>query len=158
MNILTLCLLFHSCLGFFNIQHIASNTLTVLPKGFSPAVKDIVEGIPSNALTIVRGNSTNIRSSDIFELICLLNENNIQVINLDLTTTDSKATFFSFLKEGLDTSNERTSLILCSPLECENLLSEDSLNIVDYFNYRGIKYVKMKLTNNYRKKYQLLIW
>ncbi|CAK1603862.1 unnamed protein product [Parnassius mnemosyne] len=138
MNVITLCMLFHSSLGFFNIQHIASDTLTLLPKGFSPAVKDIVEGIPSTALTIVRGNSTNIRSSDIFELICLLYENNIQVINLDLTTTDNKAIFFSFLKEGLDTSNERTSLILCRPLECENLLSELTEN---NFIHRTILYM-----------------
>ncbi|XP_068630636.1 ionotropic receptor 40a-like [Battus philenor] len=113
------------CNGFLNIINVITpDSLTNLPKDFSIAISNIVQGIPTKALTVVRGNSTNIRSRDMVKLICLLNENNIQIINLDLTSQDYKAIYFSFLKEGLDNSEERISLILCQPVECENLILE----------------------------------
>ncbi|CAH2232476.1 jg19409 [Pararge aegeria aegeria] len=99
---------------------------------------DIVVGLRTNTLTIVRGNTTDIRSEDIYELLCILNNNNIQVINLDLTTQENKDRYYSFLKQGLDTSEERTSLILCEPLECENLLFEITVN---NFIHRSILYI-----------------
>ncbi|CAH2107683.1 unnamed protein product [Euphydryas editha] len=99
---------------------------------------DIAIGLPTTSLTIVRGNTTDIRSEDILEMMCLLNENNIQVINLDLKTAESKDQYFSYLKKGLDTSEERTSLILCEPVECENLLYEITLN---NYIHRSILYI-----------------
>ncbi|XP_013177605.1 PREDICTED: uncharacterized protein LOC106125067 [Papilio xuthus] len=120
------------------IDVIAPETLTKLPKDFSHAVANIAAGIPASYLTIVRGNSTNIRSCDMFQLICRLNDNNIQVVNIDLTTDDNKASFFKLLKKDLDTWTERTSLIFCQPTECENLLIEFTTN---NFIHRSILYI-----------------
>lgn len=47
--------------GFFDIQEVMSDIIMKLPKDFAAAVKDVAEGLPSKAITIVRGNSTNIR-------------------------------------------------------------------------------------------------
>ncbi|XP_059061371.1 ionotropic receptor 40a [Achroia grisella] len=110
--------------GFFDIDDITSTTMRRLPRGFSLAVKDIAEGLPAKTVTIVRGESTNIRSQDIFELLCLLNDHNIQVINLNITSKEYKHKYYEFLKKALDISEERTSLILCEHNECENILIE----------------------------------
>ncbi|XP_045764407.1 ionotropic receptor 40a [Maniola jurtina] len=113
-------------------------TLKNLPKEFPTAIMDIVVGLGTNTLTVVRGNTTDIKSEDIFEIMCILSENNIQVINLDLSTQENKDRFYRFLKQGLDTSEERTSLILCEPLECENLLFEITVN---NFIHRSMLYI-----------------
>ncbi|KAJ0180113.1 hypothetical protein K1T71_004704 [Dendrolimus kikuchii] len=109
---------------FFDIKDITSDSLKRLPKDFPIAVKDIAEGLPTKALTIVRGNSTIIRTQEIYELLCLLSEHRIQVINLDIATKDNKDKYYTFLKTALDVSDERTSIILCTPHECENVLEE----------------------------------
>ncbi|XP_049866227.1 ionotropic receptor 40a [Pectinophora gossypiella] len=110
--------------GLFDIQDVISDTLTRLPRDFSLAIKDIAEGLPTKTITVVRGNSTSIRSEDIFELLCLLSEHKVSVVNLDISTRDNKEKYYAFLKQALDTSEERTSLILCEPFECENILIE----------------------------------
>ncbi|CAG9115789.1 unnamed protein product [Plutella xylostella] len=112
------------CYSFFDIEEIIANKLTRLPKDFAVAIKDIAQGLPSNTINVVRGNSTNLRSNDIFELLCILSEHNIQVLNLHMKTKDNKAMFYSYLKKALDISEERTSLILCEPYECEIILQE----------------------------------
>lgn len=62
--VLTLFACLSYCSGFLNINDVtAPETLTKLPKDFSLAVTNIAEGIPAKSLTIVRGNSTNIRYS-----------------------------------------------------------------------------------------------
>ncbi|XP_053602865.1 ionotropic receptor 40a [Plodia interpunctella] len=109
---------------FFDIEDIISDTMTRLPDGFTLALKDIAEGLPAKTITVVRGESTNIRSSDMFELFCLLSEHKIQVINLDIHTEANKSKYYGFLKKALDISEERTSLILCESHECENILVE----------------------------------
>lgn len=48
-------------LCFFDVRDIISESMKRLPKDFSVAVKDICEGLPSKTITIVRGNSTDIR-------------------------------------------------------------------------------------------------
>ncbi|XP_072940504.1 ionotropic receptor 40a, partial [Epargyreus clarus] len=109
---------------FFDFQDIISRNMTKLPRDFATAIKDIAEGLPVKSLTIVRGKTTSIRLQDMFQLMCLLNAYNIQVINLDMMTAKNKDRYYKFLKDGLDTSDERTSLILCEPYECEKILSE----------------------------------
>lgn len=47
--------------GFFDIQDLISEKMHKLPRDFSVAVKDIAESLPSKTMTVVRGNSTNIR-------------------------------------------------------------------------------------------------
>nr|AXF48845.1 ionotropic receptor IR14 [Lobesia botrana] len=109
---------------FFDIRDIMSGTMNQLPGDFSMAIKDIAEGLPAKTMTVVRGNSTNISPEDIFQLFCLLSAHNVQVINLDITTKENKEKYYGFVKEALDVSDERTSLILCEPYECETILSE----------------------------------
>nr|APY22697.1 ionotropic receptor IR40a [Cnaphalocrocis medinalis] len=109
---------------FFDIQDIVSETLDRLPEDFSSAIKDMAESLPAKTITVVRGESTNIRSQDIYQLLCLLSEHNIQVINLDISTKHSKDKYYNFVQKALDISEERTSLILCQPNECETILSE----------------------------------
>ncbi|XP_075970201.1 ionotropic receptor 40a [Anticarsia gemmatalis] len=121
-----LLILFHasSVQCFFDIDKVTSDVITRLPLDFSVAVKDIAEGLPTKSLTIVRGNSSNIRTQDLFELLCLLNEHNIQIINLNIMTRDYKEKYYKFVRKALDISEERTSLILCEPYECELILLE----------------------------------
>ncbi|XP_073951275.1 ionotropic receptor 40a-like isoform X2 [Choristoneura fumiferana] len=57
-------------------------------------------------------------------LFCLLSEHGVQVINLDISTKENKEKYYGFVKEALDISDERTSLILCEPYECETILTE----------------------------------
>ncbi|RVE49270.1 hypothetical protein evm_006064 [Chilo suppressalis] len=122
--LLVACLSINAVNCFFDIQEIMSKVMTKLPKDFSVAIRDIAEGLPAKTITIVRGETTNIRSQDIFELFSLLNEHNIQVINLDVGTKHNRDKYYGFLKKALDVSEERTSLILCQPLECESILSQ----------------------------------
>ncbi|KAM3961922.1 LOW QUALITY PROTEIN: ionotropic receptor 40a [Aphomia sociella] len=122
--IFSLLICFNGAYCFFDINVITSETMRKLPRDFSLAVKDIAEGLPARTVTVVRGESTNIRSQDIFELLCLLSEHNIQVINLNITTKEYKDKYYEFLKKALDISEERTSLILCEPYECENIIVE----------------------------------
>ncbi|KAL0892471.1 hypothetical protein ABMA27_015580 [Loxostege sticticalis] len=124
MKLLPLYLFLNTAHCFIDIQDIVSETMTKLPKDFAVAIKDIAEGLPAKTITVVRGESTKIRSQDIFQLLCLLSEHNIPVINLDITTKQSKDKYYSFVKKALDVSEERTSLILCEPYECENILTE----------------------------------
>ncbi|XP_021202684.1 ionotropic receptor 40a [Bombyx mori] len=109
---------------FFDIKEIISDKMTKLPKDFNVAIKDIAESLPSKEMTVVRGNSTNIRSQDVFELLRLLCQHNIQVVNLDIAAMENKEMYYGYLKKALDVSDERTNLILCEPYECENLLLE----------------------------------
>nr|QZH55076.1 ionotropic receptor 40a [Achelura yunnanensis] len=125
--ILVLCLS-NSGHCFFDIRHIISETVTKLPKDFPMAIKDLVGGLPTKTLTIVEGNTTNIRYDDILELLFILNNNNIQIIHLDLMTKENKDNYYAYLKNALDASDYRTSLILCEPYECENILQELSRN------------------------------
>ncbi|XP_026328485.1 ionotropic receptor 40a [Hyposmocoma kahamanoa] len=120
--IIFICLRAVHC--FWDIQDITVDKIKRLPQDFSLAVKDIAEGIPTRTMTVVRGNSTNIKSQDIFELLCLLNQHNVPLVNMDFTTKDNKDKYYQYLKTALDTSEERTSLILCEPEECENILEE----------------------------------
>ncbi|XP_050557048.1 ionotropic receptor 40a [Spodoptera frugiperda] len=110
--------------GFFDVRDVTSDIMTSLPKDFSVAVKDIAEALPSKSITIVRGNSTNIRSQDVFELFCMLSEHNVLTTNLDIATKENKQKYYELLKKALDVSDQRTSLILCEPYECENILYE----------------------------------
>nr|AMM70665.1 ionotropic receptor 40a [Heliconius melpomene rosina] len=143
MKMKILLLLFHifiyckntECLH--NIEAMTNRSLERLPKDFSKAIMDIAIGLPTNTLTIVSSNTTNLRSEDLFKIMCLLAENNIQVINLDITS-ENKEVYFSYLKNGLDTSEERTSLIFCDSYECENLLFEITIN---NFIHRSMLYI-----------------
>lgn len=47
--------------GFVDIQEVMSDRMLGLPEDFALAVKDIAQGLPTKAVTIVRGNSTSIR-------------------------------------------------------------------------------------------------
>ncbi|XP_063360892.1 ionotropic receptor 40a [Cydia amplana] len=109
---------------FFDIRDITSGTMNRLPGEFAAAIKDIAEGLPAKTMTVVRGNSTNLSAEDTYELFCLLSLHSVQVINLDLKTKENKEKYYAFVKEALDVSDERTSLILCEPYECEAILSE----------------------------------
>ncbi|XP_061728298.1 ionotropic receptor 40a-like [Cydia pomonella] len=109
---------------FFDIRDIMSGTMNRLPREFPAAIKDIAEGLPAKTMTVVRGNSTNLSAEDMYELFCLLSAHSVQVINLDITTKENKEKYYTFVKEALDVSEERTSLILCEPYECEAILSE----------------------------------
>lgn len=60
-NILIICLLPNIVLGFFDIQEVVSERMNKLPEGFSIAIKDIAESLPTKTMVVVRGNSTNIR-------------------------------------------------------------------------------------------------
>ncbi|KOB72036.1 putative glutamate receptor 2-like protein [Operophtera brumata] len=70
--------------------------------------------------------STNglVPATQISEWLCLLNKHNIQIINLDITTKENKEKYYSYIKKALDISEDRTSLILCEPQECEDVLTE----------------------------------
>ncbi|XP_030034643.2 ionotropic receptor 40a [Manduca sexta] len=124
MRMIFILLFVETSLCFFDIQDVISDTMLRLPKDFSNAIKDIAVGLPTKSVTVVRGNSTNIRSQDIYSLLCILNENNVQVINLDISKTEYKEKYFNYLKKTLDVSDENTNLILCEPFECESLLFE----------------------------------
>ncbi|KAH9629220.1 hypothetical protein HF086_009610 [Spodoptera exigua] len=126
IKLLRIILFIHcvSAHGFFDIRDVTSDVMTTLPKDFSIAVKDIAEALPSKSITIVRGNSTNIRSQDVFELLCMLSEHNVLTTNLDIATKENKQKYYELLKKALDVSDQRTSLILCEPYECENILFE----------------------------------
>lgn len=54
-------LLFSNVAQSLNISETMRKTLKSLPKEFSPAIVDIVTGMGTHALTIVRGNTTDIR-------------------------------------------------------------------------------------------------
>ncbi|XP_032511314.2 ionotropic receptor 40a [Danaus plexippus] len=134
--IILLCVRDTQCL--FEVRDSVDVNLKQFPKDFSKAVVDIAIGLPTNTITLVRGNTTDVRDADIFELFCSLGDNNIQVTNLDLMTPESKDIYYKYLKEGLDNSEERTSLILCKPKECEDLLLEVTSN---NFIHRPILYI-----------------
>ncbi|XP_046960635.1 ionotropic receptor 40a [Vanessa cardui] len=123
---------------FFNIEALASKNLRRLPKDFPEALVVIAAGLPTKSLTVVRGNTTDLRSEDIYAILHILCNNNIQVINLDLKTAESKDGYFRYLKKGLDTSEERSSLILCEPEECEDILYEITIN---NYIHRSILYI-----------------
>ncbi|CAH0727974.1 unnamed protein product, partial [Brenthis ino] len=72
-----------------------------LPKDFSKAIMDIAIGLPTNILTIVRGNTTNIRSEDFSGIMCLLAENNIQVIKLDINETRDVITINNYIHRSI---------------------------------------------------------
>lgn len=63
MKIILLVLLYYNTVSglFFDIDDITSSTLTKLPQDFPLAIKDIAEGLPARTMTVVRGESTNIR-------------------------------------------------------------------------------------------------
>lgn len=50
-----------TCSAFVDIQEIINNTVLRFPVDFPLAVKDMAEGLSTKTITVVRGNSTNIR-------------------------------------------------------------------------------------------------
>ncbi|CAF4755642.1 unnamed protein product [Pieris macdunnoughi] len=118
--ILYLCLTTVQCFSIGNEFRVGE----MLPKDFSRAIVDLAAGLPTRAITIVRGNSTNISTEVIDNLIYALSKNNIGVVYMDFRANNSKSTYYEHQRKGLDTSEERTSFILCEAYECENIISE----------------------------------
>ncbi|XP_045493424.1 ionotropic receptor 40a [Colias croceus] len=109
-----------------------------LPKKSFKAIVDIAVGLPTKSLTIVRGKSFDIRDDDEYQMIYSLCQSQIPVINMDFLTNDSKLEYFKYQRDGLDTSEERTSLILCEPQECETIIAElTEINLI----HRSMLYI-----------------
>ncbi|VVD00878.1 unnamed protein product, partial [Leptidea sinapis] len=96
----------------------------LFPEDLVSAVVDIAVGLPTKTLTIVHGQSYDIRYNYINRLMCSLYEVNIQVIYINISSNTSRDIYYEYQRKGLDTSEERTSLLFCQPADCEVIISD----------------------------------